>query len=37
MDWTNTQGTPMAVALIILVAVAALGGLTFAFSGNVHF
>lgn len=37
MDWSNVDGTPMAAAFIVLIAVALLGGLTFAFSGSIHF
>jgi hypothetical protein len=37
MDWTNTDATPLAAAFIVLIAIVALGGLTFAFSGSIHF
>jgi hypothetical protein len=37
MDWSNVDATPMAVAIILLLAVAALGGITVAFSGSIHF
>jgi hypothetical protein len=37
MDWSEAQGAPLAVAVIILLAVVALGGITFAFSGSIHF
>lgn len=37
MDWGEAEGTPMAVAVILLLAIIALGGITFAFSGSIHF
>lgn len=37
MDWSEASGAPMAVAIIILLAVVALGGITVAFSGSIHF
>lgn len=37
MDWTNVDGVPMAAALLVLLAILALGGLTVAFSGSIHF
>jgi hypothetical protein len=37
MDWTGAEGAPLAVAVIILLAVVALGGITVAFSGSIHF
>jgi hypothetical protein len=37
MDWSNTDPVPMAAAFIVLLAIIALGGLTFAFSGSIHF
>lgn len=37
MDWGEAEGAPMAVAIILLLAVVALGGITFAFSGSIHF
>lgn len=37
MDWSGSNGTAMAAAAIVIIAIVALGGLTFAFSGSVHF
>jgi hypothetical protein len=37
MDFSESEGAPMAVAIILLLAVVALGGITFAFSGSIHF
>jgi hypothetical protein len=37
MDWTESNSTAVAAAFIVLVAIVALGGLTFAFSGSIHF
>jgi hypothetical protein len=37
MDWDNAQGAPIAAAFIILLAIAALTGLTIAFQGHIHF
>jgi len=37
MDWTDSNGTALAAACIVLIAIVALGGLTFAFSGSIHF
>lgn len=37
MDWSNSDGPPMAAIAIVIIAIVALGGLTFAFSGSVHF
>lgn len=37
MDWSNSYGTPMAAAVLIVLAILALGGLTVAFQGSVHF
>ncbi len=37
MNWDDAQGTPIACAVIVLVAVVALFGLSFAFSGSVQF
>jgi hypothetical protein len=37
MDWTDSNSTAVTAAFIVLVAIVALGGLTFAFSGSIHF
>jgi len=37
MDWSSVEATPLAAAFIVLIAIVALGGLTFAFSGSIHF
>jgi len=37
MDYSRIDATPMAAALLILLAVVALGGITVAFSGSIHF
>lgn len=37
MDWTESQGPPLAAAIIVFFAILLLGGLTMAFSGSVHF
>jgi hypothetical protein len=37
MDWSNALGAPMAAAILLVLAIVALGGITVAFSGSVHF
>lgn len=37
MDWSSSNSTAMAAAAIVIFAIIALGGLTFAFSGSIHF
>lgn len=37
VDWTGSNSTAMAAAAIVVAAIIALGGLTFAFSGSIHF
>lgn len=36
-DFNNAQGAPMMAALIVLIAVVILGGISFAFQGSVQF
>lgn len=37
MQWDQIDAVPLTTAVIVLVAVAALTGLTLAFSGSIHF
>lgn len=37
MDWTSVDAVPLTAAFIVFLAIVALGGLTFAFSGSIHF
>jgi hypothetical protein len=37
MDWSNVDAVPMTAAILVLLAIVALGSLTFAFSGSIHF
>lgn len=37
MDFTRAQGAPFIAAVLVLVAIVALGGLSFAFQGSVQF
>ena len=37
MDMSSSKATPMVAAIIVLVAIVLLGGISFAFQGNVQF
>jgi hypothetical protein len=37
MNMQNATGAPLAAAVIVLVAVVILGGISFGFSGNIQF
>lgn len=37
MNWDESRGVPMAAAAIVVLAIIALGGITVAFSGSIHF
>lgn len=37
MDTANMQGAPLAAAIIVLIAVLVLGGISLAFQGHVQF
>jgi hypothetical protein len=37
LKWEDAQGAPMVCAVIVLLAIVALGGISVAFSGNVQF
>jgi hypothetical protein len=37
LDWENAKGAPLTAAIIVLLAIVALGGISLAFQGNVQF
>ena len=37
MDISSSNATPMVAAIIVLIAIVALGGISFAFQGSVQF
>ena len=37
MNFQNAQGSPLMAAVIVLIAVVALGGIAFAFQGSIQF
>lgn len=37
MDFSQASGAPMAAAIIVLLAIVVLGGISFAFQGSVQF
>ena len=37
MDFENAQGAPLVAAVIVLLAIVALGGISFAFQGSFQF
>ncbi len=37
MDFSHSQGAPLVAATIVLIAIALLGGISFAFQGSVQF
>jgi hypothetical protein len=37
MDFSQAQGAPLMAAVLVLLAIVVLGGISFAFSGNVQF
>jgi hypothetical protein len=37
MDFENAQGAPLVAAVIVLLAIVALGGISFAFQGSIQF
>jgi len=37
MDFQNAQGAPLIAAVLVLVAIVALGGISFAFQGSIQF
>jgi hypothetical protein len=37
MDWNSSQGAPIVAAIIVLLAIVALSGISIGFAGNVQF